>query len=905
VEITEEDYLAHYGIIRRSGRYPWGSGGNELENHQSFISMINGMKKKGLTDKEIAEGIGIPKGSTTTLREMRGIAKNAILQSEIAQIERLRAKGMSNPAIGRQMGLPESTVRARQKEGQKDRANILDATTNMLKQQIAEKKYIDIGSGVEFQLNISDTKLKQAVTALLNMGYNKYYVKVRQLGTGKETSIKVLADPDSPHPGSDPTVIQQISQRSGDGGRSYLSVYPPLSISARRVGINYQEDGGADADGVIYVRPDVKDLSMGNARYAQVRIQVGPSHYIKGMAMYKDDLPEGVDLLFNTNKSKAELGSNKLKALKPLNKDLDGNVDQDNPFGATISNQLTRVDRNGKVVVTSVMNIVNEEGDWSKWSKNLSSQMLSKQPTTLAKAQLAKAYEQRRKEYEELSALTNPAVKRKLLETFGDEADAAAVHLKAAALGQRQGSHVILPINSMKPTEVYAPNYENGERVVLIRYPHGGRFEIPELVVNNKQPEARRLLKDARDAIGIHKDVAERMSGADFDGDTVMVIPNNQGRVKTAAMLKGLQDFDPRSEYRAYEGMPQMTPKQKGAQMGDISNLITDMTIKGASPSEITRAVKHSMVVIDAEKHHLDYKLSAEQNGIRALKAKYQGGPDRGASTLISLAGGDVYVPDTRTSRVSEGGAIDPKTGKKNVTPTGESYTNKDGKVVVKLKKVQRLSITDDAHDLVSKPTGQPMERIYADHSNKLKALGNQARLDLLATPKVVKSPSAAKVYAQVLAPLDSRLAIAERNAPYERQAQIIGNATYKQKLAANPTMDDATKKKVKGQAIVAARARVGAKKEKIYITDVEWEAIQAGAISDTKLTRILGHADLDRVKELASPRHKPALSKSGANRAQAMLNAGKTRGEVAAALGISLTTLDTVTDAKGGEMLK
>jgi len=29
VHIKEEDYLAHYGTLRRSGRYEWGSGGNE------------------------------------------------------------------------------------------------------------------------------------------------------------------------------------------------------------------------------------------------------------------------------------------------------------------------------------------------------------------------------------------------------------------------------------------------------------------------------------------------------------------------------------------------------------------------------------------------------------------------------------------------------------------------------------------------------------------------------------------------------------------------------------------------------------------------------------------------------------------------------------------------------------
>ena len=68
---------------------------------------------------------------------------------------------------------------------------------------------------------------------------------------------------------------------------------------------------------------------------------------------------------------------------------------------------------------------------------------------------------------------------------------------------------------------------ENGERVVLIRHPHGGTFEIPELTVNNKNPDARKIVGTikSQDAIGIHHKVAEHLSGADFDGDTVLVIP--------------------------------------------------------------------------------------------------------------------------------------------------------------------------------------------------------------------------------------------------------------------------------------------------------------------------------------------------------------------------------------------
>ena len=59
-----------------------------------------------------------------------------------------------------------------------------------------------------------------------------------------------------------------------------------------------------DKDGVIEIRSGVDDLSLGDSHYAQVRILVDGNTYLKGMAVYSDDLPDGVDVMFNTNKKK-------------------------------------------------------------------------------------------------------------------------------------------------------------------------------------------------------------------------------------------------------------------------------------------------------------------------------------------------------------------------------------------------------------------------------------------------------------------------------------------------------------------------------------------------------------------------------------------------------------------------
>jgi hypothetical protein len=598
------------------------------------------------------------------------------------------------------------------------------------------------------------------------------------------------------------------------------------------------------------------------------------------MAMYRDDLPDGVDLVFNTNKSNT---GNKLDAMKKL-KD-----DPDNPFGAVVRQITDTGTREGKL--TSAMNLVNEEGNWGDWSKSLSTQMLSKQSPTLAKGQLDMTFERKRADFEEIMSLTNPAVKRKLLESFADDVDSSAVHLKAAAL-PRQGSHVILPINSLKENEVYAPNYRNGESVVLIRYPHGGVFEIPELTVNNNHPEAKRLLGNAPDAIGINHKVAARLSGADFDGDTVLVIPNNQGKIKTAPALAGLKGFDPQSAYPGYEGMPKMSPRTKQLQMGDVSNLITDMTIRGASQAELARAVRHSMVVIDAEKHNLNWKQSSIDNGIPQLKEKYQGRRNAGSATLISRATSPIRVPDRKARPAGEGGPVDRATGEKVFVPTGETYVNRKGQTVVKTITSTKLGEARDAHTLSS---GTPIERIYADHSNSLKSLANEARRAAVNIKPTPYSPSAKAAYSREVATLDAKLSLALRNAPLERQAQLLANAVVAAKRAAHPDLEPADIKKLKAQALAEARARTKAKKMQIDITEQEWAAIQAGAISTNKLTQILNNSDLDKVKTLATPRAtKILMTPVKSSRARAMLASGYTQAEVSDALGVSLTTLKT-----------
>ena len=554
--------IVHYGTKRHSGRYPWGSGKDPYQSGGDLLQVVNELRREGMSEVEIARGLGM---STKELRERKSLALAEKRGEQISQAQRLKEKGYSNVAIGERMGVNESTVRSWLDPVSQDKAQVLKNTSDVLKGAVDDRKYIDVGAGVEQHMGISRTKLNAAVRQLQNEGYEVYYVKVKQLGTDKYTSIKVLAPPGTPYAelSKNRDQIKLVDEYSEDGGRTFLGLEPVTSVSGDRILIRYGDEGGSNKDGVIELRPGVADIDLGDAAYAQVRMGVDGKYYMKGMAMNGDKFPPGIDIIYNTNKPSGTPAEN-------VYKEMTG--DPDNPFGATIR-QKHYVDADGNIHV-SALNMVGskpgagEEGAWGEWSKTLSSQILSKQRPSLAEKQLSKALDLKMEEFEEIMSLTNPTVKRKLLQAFADEADAAAVDLKAAAL-PRQANQVLLPFNSIKETEVYAPNFDDGERVVLIRLPHGGIFEIPELTVNNNYPEPIKLIGRADDAVGINPKVANRLSGADFDGDTVIVIPNKSGQIKTAPALKDLKDFDPIASYPAKSGMKRMTNDIKQLKMGD------------------------------------------------------------------------------------------------------------------------------------------------------------------------------------------------------------------------------------------------------------------------------------------------------------------------------------------------
>lgn len=974
----EDQDLFHYGTKFHSGRYPYGSGEDPYQHEGDFLTRVERLRKEGW--KETAENVKKEFGiSLEDYRNEKAWANYTRRERQVARAKSLKEKGLGDTAIGKEMGIPESSVRSLLNP--KSEAKMLAAkqTADFLKAQVDSKGMIDVGKDVERELNVTRTKMDQALYALEAEGYVIHQGRVEQpTNRGNWTTQMVLCPPGTPH-----KAIYELDQihtvteyKTSDDGVTFQKKFTyPSSLDSKRLMVRYADDVGADGvkgiekDGIIELRRGVKDLSLEGTKYAQVRILVDGTHYLKGMAVYADDLPDGVDVVFNTNKNRdvPALGPKDKTVLKPIKSD------PENPFGSIIKDadkggQYWYDDPKTGEKKLGLINKKSDEGDWSEWADALPSQFLSKQSLPLAKRQLNLAANDRYEEFNRICEINNPTIKKHLLNSFADDCDGAAVNLKAAALpGQKY--HVIVPINSLKDTEIYAPDYKDGTKLALVRYPHGGTFEIPVLTVNNKNAVGKKLLgKDINDAVGITSKIAEQLSGADFDGDTVMCIPTDYGNVHISRTppLKQLQGFDPKVEYATTRGddgkyynnrgdeVKLMTKRGTQMEMGIISNLITDMTLSGgASDDEKARAVKHSMVVIDAEKHKLDYKRSEIENDIASLKRKYQRTvredgsiKEGGASTIISRAKSEVRV-DKRRGQAT----IDPETGKKTYkladaddlyyvdskhdkntgmvtlrTSTGKkvsydsndpdavekyrpvrkfnddgtvSYTNKTGDISYRVLKRQQTSTkmaeADDAYDLVS-AAQHPMEKLYANYANSMKSLANQARKEMVNTGRIERNPSATKTYQKEVDELMAALNDAEKNSIRERQAARLANAEIKKKRTADPNMDKSDIRKESQKAMSKYRQEVGAisrRDRNIKITDRQWEAIQAGAISENKLKRILANADIDELRQRATPRNSKTISTAKANRIKSMSATGNyTIAEIADQLGLSASTV-------------
>ena len=890
----------------------------------------------------------------------------------------------------------ESTVRSLIDESAGVNRDKIDLATDILKSK-GVNDYIDVGPGVAQMLEITDNGLLTSLEMLKDQGYHMEVVSFkRPTNPDQQVNIKVLCPPGTEEGDGFKNRFNIKSFEDNDPNADIKMdtsfTRPPAAIDLDRVSIKYDERGGTLKDGLIEIRatmdkdgnviPACADLDMGNARYGQVRIAVNgedgtPKYYIKGMAVYSDSIPTGKDVLVNSNKSMSE-GVD--EALKPI-KSSDAVSDA---FGAVTWQTTYKDPKTGKEKLSAINIIsdeygskIHKEGSWDDYRRSLPSQFLSKQPLGLVKQQLSLKQEQVLNNLKEIEALPDGAVKRKMLLDFADSADGEAKDLRGAAL-PGQGVKVLLPSTDVKEHEIYAPTYENGTYVACIRFPHAGPFEIPVCKVNNNIKSAEMMIgKQGRDAVAMNYKDEIRLSGADNDGDIAIVIPitdkngnrkvnmnvyntlprdiaigekmtkvsKDEGFAESKTTASSASNFSP-AIWKIREGshVKVMSERTKGLQMGEVSNLITDMYVKGCSdPDELVRADKYSMVVIDAKKHGYDYKAAYDYYNIGELKTKYQGKPTGGVSSLMSRAKSTVDV-----EKMSTRFKINPDTGEKEYFPLTKNtkkdrdrvrvlsktgtYTdefgdthktkwekNADGTYIyqkttdkaghvkdlwvdtgttsIKKEKQARMDTVTDARELLSSNPTQ-IELAYADYANHMKAMANQARKESLTVKRSTVDPDAKQEYAQEINTLKAKLNTAKKNAPRERRAIVLANSTISATAWENPDMSMADRKKEKAKALTQARRQTGANKAKVTFTDREWDAIIANAISDTMTLDLLNNSTSKEYVKRATPKSnsignaKIALIKS-------YLSAGYSYEEIADNLGVSSSTISNVQSGK------
>lgn len=982
--------LFHYGVSRLdgakvgSGRYPLGSGENPRQGTAAYYtSKLNTPRHTGRyasldtrnrdryknwmkqvdeatakivslggkpTEKAVAEYMGI---TVDRLKALKSIASNERRKAEYdAYLKLVEETGLTNRSeIARRLGYGssgESKIRYWE-TNKKYKEDPVQATADFLRDQVKEKGMIDVGEGANLSIfldkesgkSISPDRLKVALEVLKDEGYTVKNIQVDTTDKNHKQSMLVLAPPGTTYKDIKENrhgvrlIEEHIADPALTDGTTNMGVPRVHSVSSDRIKIMYPNEGGKDKDGLIELRRGVNDLSLGTAEYAQVRIGVDDKYYLKGMAVYSDDMPPGVDILYYSKKPE---GTPKEKVFKEMDTIKDtGEVNWENPFKAAIKTEAelkhvprTYVDENGNTQISPI-NVVNEEGDWREWSKTISSQMLSKQPLSLVKMQLTKTMDQRRAEYAEICSVDNPVVKKELLMTFARDCDSTAVHLDAMGF-PNQAYHVLLPLPDIPENKIYAPNYDNGTTVALIRYPHGGTFEIPVLTVDNDNPKYKKMIgAQAPDAIGIHPKALAQLSGADTDGDTAMVIPfSDEVHIHARKYLDELRDFDhmalysiPREDREfkdkckalkkegytntqiAYEmGMTpkdlreklksipeKITEEHKQKQMGVTTNLLMDITQLDHTDHDLALATKHSMVIIDALKHDLDYRQSEKDNEIDRLKATYQIQPDGhigGAATLITKAKSETRVPTYREK-------IDPETGEILRVDRGERdimFFKDTGERKHKTVKSTQMADTKDPYTLVSS-YNTPVERAYAEYASQLKSLANEARKEYMATEVPKKDPAAAKVYAKEVAELEAQLLLVKKNKPKERQAKLLADKYVEQERAKYEELKEKDEKKIRGRAMNKARLETGSKRPDIDFTDKQWEAIQARAISPNTLKELMQATKIEKIRERATPKTERGLSTAKQASIERLAAQGKSQAYIAEVLGISTSTVN------------
>lgn len=258
-DFYDEANLTHYGMPRRSGRYPWGSGDNPYQHSADFMARVQSLKKSNATavdestgeiltgERAIAKIMGL--SNTKELRVQYALAKDEKRTYDVQTAKSMRADGKSLNEIAKAMGFKnDSSVRSLLNDQSASKMNKSKKTADTLKQCLKEKlkddpkAVLDVGVGVERELGVSKEKLNEALYIMQQEGYQVWKGSVPQAtNPGKKTNLRIVGPEGTPKSAPfDYEHIHSVSEyTSRDNGETFSKTKFPVSMDPKRLAIRY------------------------------------------------------------------------------------------------------------------------------------------------------------------------------------------------------------------------------------------------------------------------------------------------------------------------------------------------------------------------------------------------------------------------------------------------------------------------------------------------------------------------------------------------------------------------------------------------------------------------------------------------------------------------------------------
>ena len=188
--VDDPKAIAHIGVKRRSGRYPWGSGERPYQRSEDFLARVEQLKAEGMTEKDLMEYFKI---TSTDLRRQIRVAKHERRDLEVARAKSLREDGLSLAEIAQKMGYAnDSSIRSLLNESTAINKNRAYVTADILEKELQTKNMLDVGAGVEQELGVTKGVLDEALFIMNTRGYDIYPVGMSQVTNNKQQTIMTV-----------------------------------------------------------------------------------------------------------------------------------------------------------------------------------------------------------------------------------------------------------------------------------------------------------------------------------------------------------------------------------------------------------------------------------------------------------------------------------------------------------------------------------------------------------------------------------------------------------------------------------------------------------------------------------------------------------------------------------------